>query len=154
MAKKNLILAVFLLNFLASAQPSMKIAQFLSAGIKIFPSSNDVRFYVETSVWTPYFLGADTGIEIGVKNIELYGEAQTGVGLLGYSHGLYYRFPYSSSNYYGWRGKLWAGFGYYASIDFDYTQNEKGLGMFASFPMVFAFTDVNDFCREQGFYCE
>jgi hypothetical protein len=152
-AVKKLILLLICFSFsLCFAQ--VKTVQLFSIGIKVFPSSNDVRFYAETSFWTLCFCGVDTGIEIGVKSVELYGEAQVGMGVLGYSHGLYYRFPYSANNHYGWRGKLWAGLVYYASIDFDYTKNEKGFGMFASLPAAFIFVDYDDFCRKYGLYCE
>jgi hypothetical protein len=126
-----------------------------SVGVRIFPSNNDVRFYAETSCWMP-FVGADTGVEIGTHSIELYGEAQAGIGVLGYSHGLYYRFPYGLNNYYGWRGRIWAGLIHYASFDLDYTMERKGFGTFVSFPGALYFYkdyEISEICQKQGLYC-
>jgi len=148
-----MFLSILLLNSLAFAQPPIKVLQLFSIGVKVFPSGNEVKLYVETSFWTPYFLGADTGIEISGKNIELYGEAQAGAGILGYSHGFYYRFPYGLNSYVGMRGKLWMGLGYYVTRDYDYTMDRKGFGMFASFPAVLAMQDIGNFCQDRDVYC-
>jgi hypothetical protein len=138
--RKILLLILILAGFALAKIPCLN---FFSFGARIFPSNNDVRFYVETSCWVP-FVGIDTGIEIGTHNIELYGEAEAGIGFFGYSHGLYYRFPYGANNYYGWRGRFWAGIAYYASFDLDYTEDMRGFGVFASLPLVLRLYDDYD----------
>jgi len=150
---------IFLLILILVGFSVAKISHihFFSIGVRIFPSKDDIRFYVETSCWVP-FAGVDTGIEIGRYNIELYGEAETGIGVLGYSHGLYYGIPYGFNNYYGWRGRFWAGMGYYASFDLDYTKELKGFGTFISLPtFLYMFNEEarHDFCNEHFdyFYC-
>ena len=157
----NYFLKIFLIICAMNSFVLAKVpfVQFFSVGIKVFPSNNDVRFYAETSLWS--YVGADAGIEIGTQSVEFYGEAQVGIGFLGYSHGLYYRIPYDyRESFYGWRGKAWAGGFYYASLDFDYTRNKTGFGAFASFPAVLELYKgktmdelMDDLCEEQGVYC-
>ncbi|MDR3001406.1 MAG: hypothetical protein LBU89_09100 [Fibromonadaceae bacterium] len=146
---KKLLFFLLILSISAFANDAVKnptmLGPFFSVGVKWFPpggwsGSYDFRIYAEASLWTNYyfFWGADAGIEIGTKCIEFYGEAQTGLGFSGYSHGLYYRLPYNSSSYgcydwyscYGWRGKLWGGLGYYVASDFDYTKDNRGTSVF------------------------
>jgi len=145
----NYISKIFLLIFIFRifAFPKQPMI-FFSVGIKC--SQNGIsKIYAETSYWPinperfpsiPAGIGVDAGIEIG-KIIEIYGEAEWGLGLLGYSHGLYYRIPLSLQygNSYGQRGKLWftclpfyilfpesysSYYAFYMAIDLDYENRD------------------------------
>lgn len=98
----------------------------MTIGFGLKFNSSEVKLYSEVSYWPGLPVGVDAGLEIGNKNVETYFEGQTGIGLLGYSHGVYYRIPYSSKSYFGQRGKIWGGLYLYIAGYFDYT-NMNGM---------------------------
>lgn len=105
----------------------------IGVGIKF--NQNEWKLYTEVSYWFNIMVGLDAGIEMGNKSMDIYTDGQLGfVGLSGYSHGAYYRNPYSAKNYFGFRGKAWSGAFVYMAFDLDYTDDVHMFGVFVKKP--------------------